>query len=489
VPLDDVSTVRLGDLFNPIGGTIPSGVVASDVIANSSLTFTNTANYKWDDTTLKFNIQGQKWESDIRASIFGPQNYGAARNAATPRTYSAPAFGIVNNHFQHITELEFVFTGSKLSIGFYNSGGSGTDSNGDGTPDYGGDIQVYLEWGGRMWRAKDNPLTTTRTDGSASWRNITFTNPYHGRVRIHMGACAFAQIRVEQSAIVAPSPPRFFAIADGDSYFESSQALDADSTTGWFCSSIVDFLFEKTGFVFARRGQGATGFFSNGTGFINDDTQGSASNGLVSMTGVSRFLSSSRTNWMTQSVAVMAAAGKSFKNHAGEDFGQPLGQRPLFYLLNGTWNDASVGGVTQSQMYTRAKACYQWLQTTDPYCTFLHVSPEPFDDTLFSGSNPIGAPAAGNKNDIHVQGQVQAVAEVPRTHYINAFGPTNPWWTGYGPATTGAQGVPTNSQQAQLVSYHDAIHATKHGYEFYAGKIADAMADIRIPRARAEGLA
>ncbi len=486
MPLDDMSTVRLGDLFNPVAGTIPSGVVTSDVVANSALTFTSTANYNWNDTTLKLNIQGQKWEPDIRASFSGPQNYGAAKNAGTPRLFSVPVAGLSNQHFQHITEFEFVFTGSKLSIGFYNSGGNGTGTNSDGSTAYGGDIQVYLEWGGRMWKAKDNPLTTTRTDGSASWRNITFVNPYHGRIRVHMGACAFTVVRTEQSAIVAPSPPRYFAITDGDSYFESSQALDADSTTGWFSSGITDFLFEKTGFVFARRGQGATGFFANGVGLVTDDTQGTSTNGLVTVKSLSRFLSSSRTNWMTQSVAVMAASSKTFTNHAGEDFGQPLGKRPLFYLLNGTWNDASVGGVTQSQMYIRAKECYQWLQSTDPYCTFLHVSPEPFDDTLFDGGT-IGAPRSGDKSDIHRLGQMQAAVEVARTHYINAFGPSDPWWTGDGPATTGSQGVPTNSQQAQLVSYHDAIHATKHGYEFYAAKIVDAIVDIRIPRARVEG--
>jgi|GEM_PF-1920385 len=485
--LGDASSIRLGDLFNPIAGTIPTGVVTSDVIATSALTFTNIANYRWDDAALQFTIQGQKWEHDIRASILGPQDYGAAKNAATPRLFSAQAAGIVNNHFQHIIEFEFVFTGSKLSIGFYNSGGNGTSKNSDGTTAYGGDIQVYLEWGGRMWKAQDTPLTTTRTDGLASWRNITFTNPYHGRIRVHMGACAFALVRTDQSAIIAPSPPRYFAIADGDSYFEPSQALDADSTTGWFCNGIIDFLFEKTGFTFARRGQGATGFFVNGVGLVTDDTEGTSTSGLVTIKGLSRFLSTSRTDWMTRSVAVMAASNKTFTNHAGEDFGQDLGKRPLFYLLNGTWNDASVGGVSQSQMYTRVKACYQWLRATDAYCTFIHVSPEPFDDALLNGG-VVGTPRHGDKSDTHRLGQMQAVAEVPRTHYINAFGPDNPWWTGNGPSPTGSQGVPTDSPQAQLVSVHDGIHATKHGYEFYASKIVDAMADVRIPRARVEGL-
>ena len=57
--LDDISTIRLGDLFTPVAGTIPSGVVTSDVISNTVLTYTNLATYRWDDAALKFNIQGQ----------------------------------------------------------------------------------------------------------------------------------------------------------------------------------------------------------------------------------------------------------------------------------------------------------------------------------------------------------------------------------------------------------------------------------------------
>lgn len=189
---------------------------------------------------------------------------------------------------------------------------------------------------------------------------------------------------------------------------------------------------------------------------------------------------------MTQSVSVLAGMSRTFANHAGEDFGQPLGRRPLFYLLNGTWNDASVGGVTLQQMYNRSKECYEWIRETDPYCTFVHVGPEPFDDTLFG--NEIGPPQHGDISDIHRQAQMQAVSEVPGTRYINPFGPDNPWWTGSGPAIEGTQGVPTDSQQAQLVSRNDGIHATKHGNDFYAAKIVEELAKIRIPRSRAEGM-
>lgn len=474
---DIAATVRLGDLFNPIAGVIPSGVVASDVIANSALSYPSTANYRWDDANLKFNIQAQRWRPDVRPSFFGPQTYGGVKNVGTPRTFTIQALGLVNNFYSHITEFEFIFTGTKLSIAFYNLGG-------DGGSDKGGDCQVYIEWGGHMWKAKENPLTTTRTSGDASYRNITFNQPFHGRIRVHIAKGGFLLVRTDQSSIVSPSPPRYFAIADGDSYFESTEALAVDSTTGWFSSGVVDFLFEKTGFSFARRGQGATGFFCNGVGKVFDDTIGSQSNGVMSVTGVSRFLSASRRQWMTDSASM-----GTFTKHAGEDFGQPLGRRPLFYLLNGTWNDASVGGVTQSEMYARAKECYQWVQSVDPYCSFFHVSPEPFDDTLFGGGSLIGPPRDGDISDIHRRGQIQAAAEVARTHYVNGFGPDNPWWTGYGPSLNGTQGAPTDSQQAQLVSKNDSIHATKHGNEFYAAKIAEVIADIRIPRARAEGIA
>lgn len=481
-------TIRLGDLYEKVEGVIPSGIIASDNLVDVSASFPNAVEYGWADPNLKFNIQGQKWEQDIRASFFGPQWYGGCRNVATPRFYTAPAVGLYDQSYQHVTEFEFVFTGTAFTIVAWNSGGNGTGTQ------YGGDIHVYVEHGGAMWEAKANPLTTHRATGDPSYRNIVFENPYHGRIRVVMCAMALRGIYTPATSIVAPAPNRYFGIADGDSYFESAQALAADSSTGWFSSGIIDALFRQTGMVWARRGQGATGFFVNGLGMVYDDTIASVTSGapglpFISITigGLSRTMSASRRNWMTQSVDAYAARGKSFVHHAGEDFGQPLGRRPLVYLLNGTWNDASAGGVTEEQMYARAKTCYQWVQSVDPYCTTVHVSPEPFDDGLFG--NAIGSPRVGDKSWIHVQGQIRAAREVPRTHYINAFGPDKPWWTGAGPSSGGTQGTPATSQQAQLVSRNDGIHATKRGYDYYAAKIADAMADIRIPAARVNGLA
>jgi hypothetical protein len=481
--------VRLGDYFKPVRGVLPSGIVSADVISNTATTYTSQAEYKWSDAKLHFNIQGQKWERDIRASFFGPQTYGGCRNVATPRVYSAQAAGLVNNHYQHVTEFEFLFTGSRFSIAHWNSGG-----NNSGT-EYGGNIQVYIEHAGGTWKLAENPLIVTRTSGDMSYRNITFAAPYCGRIRVVMGAAAFFSIRTDGTSIVEPAPPRLFGIADGDSYFEGTQALAADNVTGWFTYGIIDYLFEMTGMTWARRAQGATGFFVNGVGQIFDDTIGSVTSFhpalpfiQITVGGVSRTSSASRRGWMTNAVGAMAARGKSFIHHAGEDFGQPLGLRPLVYLLNGTWNDASSGGVTEQQMYDRAGEVYDWTHAQDPHCTIVHVSPEPFDDTLFG--NAIGPPRVDDDSYPHVQGQIRAAGERPRTYYINGFGPdaAQRWWTGHGPSTTGTQGVPTNSQQAQLVSKRDGIHATKVGNRYYAAKIVEQLAEIMVPAARVNGL-
>lgn len=484
--------VRLGDYFDPVAGVIPSGVLASDSISNTVTVYNNSTDYTWHDTYLQFNNQGQKWEQDVRATFSGPQTYNGMRQVSTNRYITAPAIGFTNSHYNHVGEFEFIFTGTRFSIVHYNSGGNGTGTS------YGGDVKMYLEYGGRMWKASENPLTTTRTDGYAAYRNVTFEAPYCGRIRLVFGNAAFYSVRTDTSSIIAPSPPRMFGIADGDSYFEPSQALDADSVTGWFTSGNIDFLFEKTGICFARRAEGATGFFANGVTQVFDDTPGSATAsilGFISVTegNFSRWLSADRVGWMTQASTMQAARGSSpFINYPGEDFGQPPGLRPVVYILNGTWNDASVGGVSSAVMEARALWCYQWLRALDPLCTFAHVSPEPFNDTLFGDGAAIGPPRDGDKSDIHLIGQMAAVAQVARTRYINGFGPDTsppPWWTGDGPnpASGGAQNVPTNSPQAQLCSVHDGIHGTKWMYDYYASKIVEQLAEMMVPAARVNG--
>ncbi len=487
-------TVRVGDLFDPIAGVLPSGVLSNDTIDTSRQSFTNRVEYSWSDNPLRFNNQGQKWEQDYRLVGFSFQSYPGVHQCSTPRRISSAIFGITNYLYPHVAEFEFVFTGQKLSFEFLNKGGNGV-SGGVLNPDaidYGSDCQVYIEYGGRMWKAADLPKTTTSTSGNRDYRNIAFTNPV-ANVRIRfITSGGFICISTEQSAIIAPSPPRPVLILDGDSFVEPSQALTADSATQWFTTGIADFLFERTGFVIFRRGQGATGFFTNGATQIFDDTLGAATDAVKTATGFSRWFSASRTQWMTDALGAMTALSKQpFVNYPGEDFGQPLGRRPLLYVLNGTWNDASAGGVTEAQMYARAKVCYQWVHTTDPFCTLVHVGPEPFDDALFANPGVIGPPRVGDRSDIHRQGQMRAIAEVGRSHYINAFGPDLPtrWWTGPGPDPLhGSQDVPTSSQQSHMGSVHDGIHYTRIGGRYYANKIADQLAEIRVPAARVNGL-
>jgi len=484
--------VRLGDLMDPVAGTLPTGILTTDAISTTRQTFTNQTVYSWSDNPLRFNNQGQKWLPDKRYWQFQMQTYGGVKNAGTVRGFTAPALGISFFIPSHVVEFEFIFTGQTLTFEFLNLGGDGTSKQwfSDAIA-YGGDCQVLIEYGGRMWRAADVPKVTTRTDGSRSYRNISFTDPYHGRIRFRGANVGFMQMTTEASAIVAKAPDRLSGIADGDSYFESQVALDADNATGFCSAGIIDFISDMTGFVFARRGQGATGFFSNAAGFITDDTIGSVTSTGITSSGPSRFLSAQRRSWMLDAQSQMTALGQGdFVNYPGDDFNQPVGRKPLLYLLNGTWNDASVGGVNQATMYARAKDCYQWVHSVDPLCTFVHVSPEPFNDYFYGAT--IGDPRPGDISDIHRQGQMQAAAEVPRVQYVNAFGPDGltRWWSGYGPDyANGSQGVPTDSQQAQLVSVHDGIHCRMEGYRYYASKIVDAIAEMRIPAVRANGLA
>lgn len=517
--IDYEDTIRAGDIFRPVMGTVPSGLVTTDSVGSSVASYTNPKSYSWTLGSSCFNVQGQKWEQNRSLQLlsgydglaFYPVNAGGQRQAGTPRCYSAPSVHLLNEHGSHITELEFVFTGTSFSIQFYNLGGNGSYDSSKQVYNYGGDLQVWVEFDNNMWRIADIPKTVLDTSGAASYRNITFASPYSGRIRIAFGATSFGAIVTEKSSIISPAPPRPFFILDGDSYTESTQALDADSTTGWFCLGIGAHIFERTGFTGAYRGQGATGFFTNGATLVTDDTIGTMSQdififGTVSITGVSRTMSQSRVDWMTRAAQVQIsenvknlsgiALRPQFIVDGGEDFGQPLGRRPLFYILNGTWNDASVGGVTDAQMYARAKQCYQTINNLDKYCSIIHVSPEPFNDGMFNGATGtgiIGDPRPGDKSDIHRVAQMRAAKECSRVTYINAFGPDadTRWWSGYGPADdkhSGTQGVPTNSQQAQLVSVHDGIHGRREMYRYYANKICDQIAEVRLPLARVIGL-
>ena len=510
--------VRCDTLFDPVAGTLPSGIVTSDVVSDTATTYTNTATYPWTLGAANFTVQGQKWETNRRLQLLDgyagialyPVNYGGARQVSTPRFYTAPSSHVLNEHGSHTTEFEFLFKGTGFTLSHFNNGGNGSYNSGTGTYAYGGDTQIWVEYGGRMWRLADNPKTTLKTSDGPSSRNVAFGGNYVGRIRVVLSNANFNAIITDQSSIVAPAPPRPFYILDGDSYTESSQALDSDSTSGWFSSGIADFIFERTGFVAARRGQGATGFVTNGAGLVYDDTLGAQTAnvpifGDVTIGGSSRFGSASRIGWMTNAAALTVQdmvniyTGQiqrpGFVVDGGEDFGQPIGRRPLFYAANGTWNDQSAGGVSDATMYARAKAVYAAIHTIDPLCRVVHISPEPFDDTLFNGGL-CGPPRPGDKSDIHRIAQMRAASESPGVRYVNAFGPDalTRWWTGSGPAPATSSssplpGTPATSQQAQLVSVHDGIHGRKEMYQYFGNKIIDDIADMLIPAVRAHGLA
>lgn len=505
-------TIPMGDTFDPIAGTLPSGILSYDAIDTTAgsgrQAFTSRVEHSWEDTPFKFTNQGQKWERDYRIMPSLPtfifSSYGGVKQVSTPRRFTTGAVRFagettVDMFMPHVMEFEFVFTGQKLTFEFLNIGGNGS-SGGVLNPDsvdYGSDCQVYVEYGGRMWRAADKPKTTTDVSGNRVYRNMTFSEPYHGRIRFR-GSGGFMLLSTEASAVVSPAPPRPFIILDGDSYVESAQALTADSVTQWFTTGIADMIYERTGYAIARRGQGGTGFFTNGTGLTYDDAVASITDSVKTYKGPSRTLSANRWRWMTDaegfkaSLTTKSVPQAPFVNYPGEDFGQPLGRRPLAYILNGTWNDASVGGVDKATMKARAKECYQLVRNYDPECVFIHIMPEPFDDTMFG--NAVGPPRVGDKSDIHRQAQTEAASEVARTYIVNGFGPDpeTRWWTGYGPqgpvpGPQGAQGVPTNSQQAQLVSRNDGIHYTYEGGRYFAEKACDGMAKVPLSLDRVNG--
>lgn len=478
--------VRLGDLYDPVAGVLPSGVLVTDELSSTRQPFNNLAEYKWNDTNFVFNNMGQKWTPDIRPTFFGPDAYGGVKNCGTPRRFTISGAGLVNNFYGHVIEFEILFTGTKLSMAHINLGGNNTGGQ------YGGHSQIYIEHGGQMWKAAWPPKSTTQTDGYQTYRNLVFAEPQQNiKIRFVMASLGFMSIATEASSIVAPAPNRYSMPLDGDSYTESTAALTTDNVTQWWTCGIADFLFEGSGFCIPRYGQGATGWFSNGAGQVFDDSIGTGTGFAfifpVTITGFSRYFSESRWGWMTDSLGGADDLGKPpWVNFPGETFGGPLGTRPLASIILGTWNDEASGGVTYEQMYGRVKDCYETFHEFDPYAKLINVSPEPFDDGLFGDA--IGPPAHGSKGDTHRLAQMAAASECEWVHYVNAYGPDDPWWTGMGPAIDGEFNVPTNSQQAQLVSPHDGIHGKMEMNRYMAAKILDAIADIEIPAERVNGL-
>lgn len=423
------TTAKASRFFTPVAGVVQNGLITTNIFDATVGTYAHATTIYWNSGQL--NTQGQQWEA-----INGADHTDGARNAATPRTNP----GDSNNHFMHITEFEFVFTGVQFEILF------------TATASY--DMQVYVEWGGEMWKVQDKPLGGT-TPGTMH-RRITFANSYHGRIRVHLGGGIFVGIVTEQSSIIKPSPNRLFGICDGDSWADGIGLKQVSGETYW-TAGLCDFLFERTGIVWARRAQGGTGYFNNGDGPIGDDT----TNG----TNSSRFFSASRRAWLTGS-------GPGASDFDG---------MPLFYVINGTWNDGSGSGANGSNsgpMAQRALACYQWIRDQDASCTIVQISPEPFNGGGAAGAEN-GPPTASNAHDLNKTEQQFAIAQISRAKYINTFGPTMPWWTG-----SGSAGSPASSQQAELLGA-DGMHPTYHGYNYYAGMIANELGQIRVPESRA----
>lgn len=519
--------VLLGDMAKPIKGVIPSGVLATDEISATALTFTGAGKtvkeYRWNDwatnttgsqTELRrldggvasgtagpydssnpypFNIQGQKWIRDIRPTFAGPQTYGGVKNCATPRRYTAPGAGLTDEIFPHIMEFEFLFTGIAFSMVHMNLGGNNT------APNYAGNIEMFVEVGGDMYQATATPMLVSSTSGYHTFRNVVF-NEWQSATRIlfRCGTVGFTGIRTDTTSIITPSPNKPVLGFDSDSYGESSQALCANNVNQWFLGTIMAQLYKLTQFSIVPFGQGATGFFSNGAGQVFDDTVGSNTNyvfpvGNVTVTGLSRYFSgsgagfSSRRGWFTDANAAIQGIGKpAFQNYAGDFFGGPLGLRPLALAILGTWNDRSSGFVSESQMYDRVADCYDWVHSVDALCQLIHISPEPFDDGLFSTNTGVGTIGPPVEGDPMTRAQMRAAAERDWVKYINIYGPNDSdrLWKGMGPALAsagGVRGVPTNSQQAQFVSTVDSIHPDFAGTRYLGSKFWDKMADTPIP--------
>lgn len=418
----NVGSIKLSQLFKPVGGVVPSGLVTDGGFSATAQTYTNVTTILWNSTLL--NTQGQIWEAlNVSDATAG------CRNAATPRTSGG-------SHIPHITEFEFLFTGLAFDIQFI------------GLSYY--DMQVYIESDGRMYKLAANPLTGTTT--GVMYRKITFAAQYHGRIRVVLAGGAFVGIKTEQSAIIKKPKDRIYCILDGGG---EPAGVKQASGTSFLVNNIGTYLFEKTGFVWGQRGQPNTGFFDNTNATVTDDTAASD--------GSTRWFSQSRKDWMVNN----------------GDFSA----KPLVYLLEGTRRDggkSSATGSTTGPMAVRAKACYDWIRSIDTLCKIIHVSPSPFTGAGSAGAVD-GPPTAGNPHDLNRQEQTFAIGKTARAEYVNAFGPTLPWFSG-----TGSNGTPATSPQATLIGA-DGANFNQLGMFVWASRIVNEIGPMLVSIIRARG--
>lgn len=402
--------VRLDTLFDPVVGTVPTGFITTNVWTTTAPTYTNLATDLWNATN-KFNTQGQNWQfaSAGNAAL-------GCKNVATPRL-------VGGNTVNHVTEFEFIFTGLKFDVHCIGAGAQ--------------DIQIYVQIGGEMYKATDNPLNSTTAGGTACYRNVVFAAHYTGRIRVVMGGCTFVGIRHEANAICAPAPDRYTFFTDGDSYMEPLHAFNASSTeASYYVGGISDYIFELTGFCPIRRAQGSTGYFQFGTGVrITDDSLNTGANSQ------SRFFSASRQTHLTTTC---------------DDFNATKRKNCVGYLINGTINDGNLSN-GRTEMKNRAKVCYQWLRSQDSLMPVVQIGPEPYND------------AASNADHIaNNLGQQDAMAELITAggkYYYFIDPHVGPWYSG-----TGSNNSPATSTQAKLTG-GDGIHGNALGYKYYAQRI------------------
>lgn len=405
------TTSKAGQYFAPVGGTIPAGILTTDEYNAAAQTYLHPATYYAKSQEASFNTQGQRWLS------LGADADGVV-NVATPRT------GVPS-----ITETEILFTGLALDFDFI------------GTSYY--DSQVYVEVGGRMYKAKSLPWTGTVP--GVMHRRLVFTNPVGNvRIRFVLGGGTFVGVTTEQSAIIRPAPSRQYGILDGDKFADSG--TKQVSGASYLTARLADFMFERTGIAWGRRAEADTGFFHNGNAVVSDDT--------AALNGSTRWFSQAR------------------KDHLGPDFAE----LPLFYVLLGSLADAA----STASMSERALECYEWVRDQDPNTTLVHVSALPLTGAGGAGT-PTGPPSAGNAHDLNRQAQQGAIGGIARARYVNAYGPTSPWWTG-----AGSNGAPASSQQAALIG-PDASSMNHLGDNYLATRIVAEIGQHPVYTLRARG--
>jgi hypothetical protein len=437
-------TVPLRSLYQPITDVLPASEIVTDAYSSSNQTFDSLATVQWDALGTKFNLQGQNWVQQT------PGNWaGGAKNDTSSRASGGVQFNMS-------TLFGFVNTGDKLEIMVVSTGAF--------------DMQVYVEYQGKMVKLKDKPLSSSLT--SFVVRQIKFAATLNGaggavsrggykRRAFYVklaGNANFVQLNVEAASLTYPTPLRhMFVIGPSDSYMEPLHNQNAGSDETYFGYGPQDALFEATGMVPWNAAEGGTGFFQNGDGVARTDDTASSVNG---------------TRWGSTIRKAKIAAGFA-AGLADPNVGI---SKPLFMLGHGSINDGALSGGT-APMKARAKVVYAEAMALDSagLMSMIHVGPEPY--TAIAATPP--GYTAGSAGDLNRLGQIAAVAETPRAYFVDAAVPTNPWWTG-----NAANNTSLTDQQA-LITGADNVHGNYRGFQQHGRRIADAIGDIPIPIGRA----